>query len=86
MKFIAIKDGFSIKKDEIIAVIKNSEGGTTLKTREGSYPSGFSYETILQLLEMDGIEEKISNQVRTTGSNMNEMYKDQNFFGQSWRG
>lgn len=53
MKFIRINDGLSVRKDNIICVEVNLEGGCQVYTEIGMYISNFSYETILSLLERD---------------------------------
>lgn len=82
MKFIEIKKGFSVRKDEIIAVIEKSDGRSFVKTNEGSYESDFSYSTILQLLEMEKIEETIAANSR----NSYAPPAGDVFSGQYWRG
>lgn len=61
MKFIEISDGLSIRKDRIVSVKRDVDGSSIIKTDEGSYETNFSYSTILSLLEMEKIEEKVSS-------------------------
>lgn len=63
MKFISLRDGTSVRKDRIIMVERLELGGTRITTENTSVESIFPYETILQLLENDAIEENISNRV-----------------------
>lgn len=62
MKFIEIKEGVCVRKDDITAI--ESVTSMTCKViidNNLTYESHFSYRAIRQLLEMDGIEEKINN-------------------------
>lgn len=65
MKFLALKDGTSIRKDKIVMIERLEQGGTRITTDTTSIESIFPYETILQMLENDGIEEQIQNRVTT---------------------
>ncbi len=65
MKFIAVSDGVSIKKSEIIMVERLLGGGTRVTTENTSTESIFPYETILAMLENDSIEETVQNRVAT---------------------
>ena len=88
MNFIEISDGICLRKSEIVAVLKKSDGGSTVKIINGdAYVSMYSYETIKQLLEMGNIEEKMSgvsanSYVPPTGN----AWSGGNFEGQHWRG
>ncbi len=74
MKFIEINSGISIRKDEIVAVIRNETVGCKVVTDNDSYESNFPYDTLIQILE---IEQPQVNQ-RVDTSNM--------FGAQHWRG
>lgn len=63
MKFLAISKDFSVRKDDIICVERGEEGGCKIHTLITTYDSSFPYESILQLIEMEKIEENISNRV-----------------------
>lgn len=76
MKFIQLKDGVSIKKDQIIMIERLEEGGTRITTDALSVESIFPYETILSLVENDAIEEMIKKSVAR------ETLPDVNLWGQ----
>lgn len=78
MKFIEIKEGLSIRKDGILGVEVNPNGGTTIITSYGSYESNFPYSSILMLLESGNIEESVVNASRGA--------QPWEFSGQHWRG
>ena len=61
MKFLQIKDGFSLRKGDIEGVEKVDASRCRVYTRFNTHEINFPYETVLRLLEMDGIEEKISD-------------------------
>ena len=72
MKFIEIKEGVSVAKDEIIALVKIDEYTTRLYTKVGEFEANFPYMTLLQILEneREDINEKVSsmaNVVNTLG-------------------
>ena len=77
MKFIEIADGISVRKEEIICVERMNEIQSRVTTEYGSYESNFSYSTILALLEMDNIEEKVAESPNRT---MN-LFGNQHFAG-----
>lgn len=60
MKFLSINENVSIRKDEIIAVERDDIGLARVVTNNGVYSTDFPYETILQLLEVPNIEERLS--------------------------
>ena len=52
MEYVEIKDGFSVKKDDIIAVERAGEYQTYLHMNNGKiFETNFPYMTILNLLE-----------------------------------
>jgi hypothetical protein len=61
MKFIAINSVVSVRKDEIMAVERSESGLCRVILENTSYDSEFPYETILQMLEIPDIEEKVSD-------------------------
>lgn len=65
MKFIAIKEGFSVRKSDIESVERINQMKSRVVTRFNSYEVNFPYETILKLLEIEGIEEKVSTSIET---------------------
>lgn len=76
MKFVQIKDGVAVRKSDIVSVERLDQGGTRVWTLNTSYDCPFLYESILQLLEVEDIEEKIQQPVDRT-----------NLFGnQHWAG
>lgn len=78
MRFIELKDGVSVKKEDIIMVERIDTGGTRVTTENTSIESIFPYETILQLLENDAIEENIRNTASPAGRTQGPL--------QFWRG
>ena len=57
MKYVEIKEGFSVKKEDIIAIEKMGEYLSNLHMNNGQiYETNFPYLTMLQLLEIQ--EEK----------------------------
>ena len=61
MKFIQLKEGVAVRKSDIISVEKIETGGTRVLTLNTAYESPFMYESILQLLEIEDIEETIES-------------------------
>ena len=53
----------SVRKDEIIAIERTEEGLCRVILENTSYNSEFPYESILQLLEMPNLEEKMSEKM-----------------------
>ena len=60
MKFISINNDISVRKEEIIAVERTENGLARVVMENISYDTNFPYETILQILEIPDIEEKIN--------------------------
>ena len=58
MKYIEIKDGLSILKENIEAVEETVEG-CIVHTSHNSYPSTFPYRSLLELLEIEIKKEEI---------------------------
>lgn len=50
--YIEISDGISVRKDEVEAVERCIGNTSVVHTHHQSYTSTFSYEVLLQLLEM----------------------------------
>lgn len=65
MKFIQVKDGFSVRKSDIESVERIDSLKSSITTKFNTYEVNFPYETILKLLEMEGIEEKLSENSET---------------------
>lgn len=63
MRFLAITENISVRKDEIVAIERVESGLARVILENGSYDSNFPYETILQLLEIPDIEEKVSQKM-----------------------
>lgn len=63
MRFLAITGDLSVCKDEILAIRKDSNGLAVVILESGEYLSNFPYETILGLLEMPNIEEKVKEKM-----------------------
>lgn len=61
MKFISVSDGFSIRKSSIEAVVKTEDLKCEIRTEANVYKCGYPYSTMLSLLEMENIEENVSN-------------------------
>lgn len=61
MKFIEISEGVCVRKEDIVSIEKKLTGGSRIATETRIYESDFHYDTILQLLEMEKIEEKVSH-------------------------
>ena len=81
MKFIEVKEGVCIKKDEIIMIERIDGNGTRITTESTSVESIFPYETILSLLENDAIEEQIKNKVTEVPRETFNMWGGQHFAG-----
>ena len=77
MKFIQLRDGIAVRKTDIISVEKLSEGGSRVWTQSASYDCPFLYDSILQLLEVEDIEETITSN-KDNGRNL--------FGNQHWAG
>ena len=61
MKFIEIKEGVCVRKDDIIAIEALTPMSSRIVLENTTYDSNFSYYAIKKLLEMDTeIENKIS--------------------------
>lgn len=74
MKFIQIKEGIIVRKKDIVSIERLEDGGSRVSTINASYDCPFFYESILQLLETEDIEEK------TQDSNRN-LWQGQYFAG-----
>ena len=59
MKFLQINEGICVRKSDIVSVERLDGGGTRVWTASASYDCSFLYESILQLLEIDDIEETV---------------------------
>lgn len=60
MKFLSINENVTVRKDEIIAIERDSIGLARVVLQNGIYDTNFLYETILQVLQIPDIEEKTS--------------------------
>ncbi len=60
MIFIELKEGFCVRKSEIIAIEDIGENRSKIYTLLGEFESNFPYSSIKSLLEMGEIEEKVS--------------------------
>ena len=73
MKYLEIKDGFSVRIDAIEAVEKAGELKCVVRTQFNVYDSTFPYTVMLQLLEREEapaptkVEEEIVNILKETG-------------------
>ena len=63
MKYLEIREGFSILKAEIEAIEKVDEFKTLVHTHHNSFESTFPYMTLLQLLESDVDKEEKEDKV-----------------------
>lgn len=61
MKYLSITENRSVKKDEILSVERSESGLARVELLTGFYDTNFPYETILQMLEIPDIEEKVKN-------------------------
>lgn len=61
MKFLQIRDGVCVRKSDIVSVERLDVGGSRIWTTGTSYDCPFLYESILQLLEVEDIEETITS-------------------------
>lgn len=61
MNFLQVKDGISVRKSDIIAIERMEDGGTKVLTMNTMYECPFLYESILTLLEMEDLEEKVAS-------------------------
>ena len=59
MKFIAITNDISVKKEEIIAVERGEDGKARVVVEIGTYDTNWPYESMLSMLEIPDIEEKM---------------------------
>ena len=80
MKYIEIKEGLSIRLDEIEAIEKVNEYNSTVYTHHNLYASTFPYMTLISLLEAEGEEEDRKDSQVT--DNINQLAKYQ----QHWIG
>lgn len=80
MKFIEIREGISVRKDEIVSVERQENGVSRITTENQSFESNFPYETILKILEMDGIEEKLVNRMNVVNDGTN-LFSNQHWAG-----
>ena len=78
MKFLQLKDGICVRKSDIVAVERLDEGGSRVWTMRASYDCPFLYESIIQLLEVEDIEETITQQTTLPPNNL--------WGSQHWRG
>ena len=63
MKFIIVNDNVSVRKNEIISVERLENGNAKVVLNNFGYESNYPYGTFLQLLEIQNIEEKVSEQM-----------------------
>ena len=64
MKFIEIKEGLSVSREDILAIEKMEEFTCKVHTIIGSFDSSFPYITLLQILEEetpDDTEKKLEH-------------------------
>tara|TARA_R110000868_G_scaffold98057_3_gene269920 strand:+ start:697 stop:942 length:246 start_codon:yes stop_codon:yes gene_type:complete len=81
MKFIAVKDGVSVRKEEICCVERSQGNTCRVYTESTSYESEYSYESILMLLEQDTIEEAMSKSVSISRETSSNLWGNQHFAG-----
>ena len=62
MKFLQLRDGIAVRKTDIVSVERLDEGGSRVWTTQTSYDCPFLYESILQLLEIEDIEETVAKE------------------------
>jgi len=83
MKFITLRQGLKVNIDEIEAVEQLEDGMVVVKTQNNVYRTDFTFQNILQLLEMyntsDNTNEKIASMAEDI-SKMREVSKTQTFF------
>ena len=83
MKFITLRQGLKVNIDEIEAVEQLEDGMVVIKTQNNVYRTDFTFQNILQLLEMyntsDNTNEKIASMAEDI-SKMREVSKTQTFF------
>lgn len=83
MKFLTVRDGVSVRKDEICCVERVTDKTCRIFTESTSYESDYSYESILALLEQDSIEEAMGKMMNVS----RETLPNQNLWGsQHWAG
>ena len=66
MRYIEVKDGFSIAIDKIEALERIDEFRTNIMTATNSYEANFPYTTLMAILESEGsekIEEPKTNEL-----------------------
>lgn len=63
-----LKDGVCVRKSDVVAVERLDEGGSRVWTTNTSYDCPFLYESILQLLEVEDMEEKVINEKSPSNS------------------
>ena len=83
MKFITLRPNLKVNIDEIEAVEQLEDGMVVVKTQNNVYRTDFTFQNILQLLEMyntsDNTNEKIASMAEDI-SKMREVSKTQTFF------
>ena len=73
MKYIEIKNGFSVRVDAIETIERKDDLTSTIHTQFNSYDSAFPYLVLLQLLEKEEapeptkIEQETFNILKETG-------------------
>jgi hypothetical protein len=73
MKYIEIKDGLSVKIDDIESIERNEDFTCYVRTHHNTYDSTFPYMVLLELLErrdygLQEKEEKIMNIQKEIGT------------------
>ena len=62
MKFIQLKEGIFVRKSDIVAVEELEEGGSRVLTLNTAYDTPWMAESILQLLEIEDVEERVKSE------------------------
>lgn len=66
MKFIQVREGLSVRKEDIESVEKINDLKSKIVTRFNEYEVNFPYKTILSILEMEGIEERMTENLQSS--------------------
>lgn len=80
MKFLSVNPNLSVRKEEIVAVERNDSGLGRIVLNSFSYDTDWPYETLLTMIEIPDIEEKIKENIQTPMSRSEAYHKPMQYF------
>lgn len=80
MKFLSVNPNLSVRKEEIIAVERNDAGLARIVLNNSSYDTDWPYETLLTMIEVPDIEEKVQDSISKPMSLQEAYHKPMQYF------